>query len=169
MYLALGIGLAGRACARHPACLRFCLCPLRPWPGPEPAEGHQGLRQDRLGVVDPPPPAQPFGVVEAELCPLEWPLVPSRIGERCLEMRSGLAAAGVLRQPAAARQLPGAEQNQLTARLMQAPPASAGRPAWRSRTVQVAARTALEGDGRGQAGGWGPWAVRGFVRLTGLA
>src|SRR5260370_1115340 len=41
-------------------------------------------------------------------------------------LRDRRAAVGWLRPPAAARQLPGAAENQLTARLVEAPPASAG-------------------------------------------
>jgi hypothetical protein len=61
------------------------------------------------------------------------------------------ASAGWLRQPAAARQLPGAEQNQLTARLIQVAGVSSSLRG--GRAGQVAARPALEDDGRDQARG----------------
>jgi hypothetical protein len=54
----------------------------------------QGFGQDGFGVVDPAPPAQPFGVVEAKLGPLEWPLVPGRVGERLAEMGFGPVRTG---------------------------------------------------------------------------
>ncbi len=83
----------------HPARSELRLGPLRPGPGTEPPEGLQGLGQDGLGVVDPAPPPQPFAVVEAELGPLEGPLVPGGIGERRAEtglgpVRTGEEAAG---------------------------------------------------------------------------
>src|SRR6202044_4090565 len=76
----------GRARDSHPARSELRLRPLLPGPGPEPLKGAQGLGQYGLGVVDPAAPPEPFGVVEAKLCPLEWPLVPGGVGERLVEM-----------------------------------------------------------------------------------
>jgi hypothetical protein len=63
-------------------------------PGPrrraEAAERFQGVREDGLGIVDPPLPSQPLSVVQLKLGPLERPGAPRGIGQGSGEIRPGI-------------------------------------------------------------------------------
>ena len=88
------VRFAGRVGDGHSARSELGLGPLRPGPGLQPPEGSQGLGQDGLSVVDPAAAPQPFGVAEAKLGALEWPLVSSGIRERLVEMGFGPVRVG---------------------------------------------------------------------------
>ena len=84
----------------HAAGPQFSLRAPSPRRGAEAAERLKGAGEEGLGVVDPPPPPQPFAVVEPQLCPLEWPGFAVRVRQALREVDLGVRWRG--EQPAGA-------------------------------------------------------------------